>query len=1337
LKAARAQANEFERNPIEATIKPTLDKTALERIKSQLSRITGIATVRVRLDRESLAAIRAQINRSVGTINVRARLDNASLVGIRERINRSVGTISVRVRLDPQSLVDLRARIAALRYTATINLKVDDQALRNLRTNLGGIDAGFRNSSQRATEFGNAGASAFERVSIGVRAVLVGLPALLPLLGSATVAAVGLGGALVSAFGIAAVGIGAFGIVAASVFGKVQEGADKSYAEIAKLPNGIRQASFELKKLKEVYDSLVTRNQADVGMAMAAGFKAAATALNTLDPIIKKVSQTLTIIGNSMNTYFQTDHWNNFVKFVAGTVQPILLKLFDVIAYGTRAVMNLVVAFQPLAEWVLDGIVNGMKEFAKWTEQLGKDQGFQAFIAMVKESLPRVWELIKNVAEFLFKLAMALAPVGNLVLDVLNKIFEGLNKIPPEFLGPIAIALAGIFAALALGATGPVGIVVGVILGLAAAFKMLYDRSKTLQDFFSTMVTDLKAWFQPFWEKMTDLFNTKVKPAWDDLVTVIKEKFMPVLKTLWDKFKTEILPALEQIATVIMEKLIPAFLEFFKAVAPIIAWLWENLGKHAIEVIGRLVQIISGGLTMVSGVFKTITGLITGDWEKFGEGLKGIAEGFWTAIAGIFGMNLDQLKAKFHEWDQWIMTKWQEFTTWISDLFSDWANRLSTEWSNFWNGVRDFFNGIVTWITDRWNNFWTTFGQILDNFIAIVTTAWTNFWNTVRRIAEEIWTFLQNGWNNWWTTFRQILDNFVQIVSTTWSNFWNGVRQVAIDIWEAIKSGISNALNWVRDRVSEAGDQIGAAWRKVANFFREPINWVIRVVINDGIFEAWNTVMGWIGAEGLKATKLGEIPAFAKGGPVTGGRPNQDSVQAWLMPGEYVLSKRAIANMGGLSMVDQLHQSARKGFTSPVAGMREGQTAQSLMAMVPMDGLGFAYGGVQPHVAAAGDEIVRVFGPMPGGIGGVGARANASDHPTGHALDFMTLSNVGLGNQVADYLYANAARMALKYEIWLQRIRNPGGGWVGMENRGSPTANHMDHVHASFLGGAGSAGANIGGAATAQIVSWWSQIGSKVEGLFGGLKNLIPGMPGGGAIGNAMKAIPGNLIQKALDMLREKLMNMFTTIFTPAGSAAMGAISGAVQDQVRAVAARYGWGDGPQWEALATIIQRESSWNPAAANPNSSARGLFQKMTSLHGPVEPTVTGQAEWGLNYIKGRYGDPVNALAYHNAHGNYRNGGWLMPGAYSHNETYEPEAIFNRPQISAMHEAIRNAGRRGALDDEFVQKIIDALGRGNGEGGVNIGSVTLPYGASVKELSDECFFRVHHGTKGRYGR
>jgi hypothetical protein len=85
---------------------------------------------------------------------------------------------------------------------------------------------------------------------------------------------------------------------------------------------------------------------------------------------------------------------------------------------------------------------------------------------------------------------------------------------------------------------------------------------------------------------------------------------------------------------------------------------------------------------------------------------------------------------------------------------------------------------------------------------------------------------------------------------------------------------------------------------------------------------------------------------------------------------------------------------------------------------------------VKPNAAAACNEIAAAF-PEIKVIGGIGARANASCHPTGHALDLMVSSNA-LGDRVAAYAKANKDRLGIALILW-------------------EVANHFDHVHLSFV----------------------------------------------------------------------------------------------------------------------------------------------------------------------------------------------------------------------------------------------------------------------------------------------
>jgi hypothetical protein len=80
-----------------------------------------------------------------------------------------------------------------------------------------------------------------------------------------------------------------------------------------------------------------------------------------------------------------------------------------------------------------------------------------------------------------------------------------------------------------------------------------------------------------------------------------------------------------------------------------------------------------------------------------------------------------------------------------------------------------------------------------------------------------------------------------------------------------------------------------------------------------------------------------------------------------------------------------------------------------------------------------------------GGLSGSGG-----DHGAGRALDIMCSGS--LGDAIASYVRSHASELGVSYVIWSQRIwsvQRSSEGWRPMEDRGSVTANHYDHVHVS------------------------------------------------------------------------------------------------------------------------------------------------------------------------------------------------------------------------------------------------------------------------------------------------
>lgn len=107
--------------------------------------------------------------------------------------------------------------------------------------------------------------------------------------------------------------------------------------------------------------------------------------------------------------------------------------------------------------------------------------------------------------------------------------------------------------------------------------------------------------------------------------------------------------------------------------------------------------------------------------------------------------------------------------------------------------------------------------------------------------------------------------------------------------------------------------------------------------------------------------------------------------------------------------------------------------------------------GLQPDTLKVHRAVCAKF-PQISRYGGLAGRG---EHATGQALDIMV--SPAVGTQVSAYLMKHRAELGIEYIIWRQRIWRPStsGAWRGMSDRGGATANHMDHVHVTTYGNAG------------------------------------------------------------------------------------------------------------------------------------------------------------------------------------------------------------------------------------------------------------------------------------------
>ena len=83
------------------------------------------------------------------------------------------------------------------------------------------------------------------------------------------------------------------------------------------------------------------------------------------------------------------------------------------------------------------------------------------------------------------------------------------------------------------------------------------------------------------------------------------------------------------------------------------------------------------------------------------------------------------------------------------------------------------------------------------------------------------------------------------------------------------------------------------------------------------------------------------------------------------------------------------------------------------------------------------------------------------EHPLGRACDFAAApggfggiasgSDRDYGNRLAGYFIANASRLGVLYVIWYHQIWEPSRGWHYYRGDGTPSGDHMNHVHLSEI----------------------------------------------------------------------------------------------------------------------------------------------------------------------------------------------------------------------------------------------------------------------------------------------
>ncbi|WP_055612834.1 NlpC/P60 family protein [Streptomyces phaeochromogenes] len=405
-----------------------------------------------------------------------------------------------------------------------------------------------------------------------------------------------------------------------------------------------------------------------------------------------------------------------------------------------------------------------------------------------------------------------------------------------------------------------------IVLGAADAIKGLQDRASA-------------GFKSPWWKSFKKDLDTSVGPA----ITGMGISFGRIFKGMVgiiDGF----LPHMDDISGT-MQRITGRFADWGTGLKG--SPEFENFLSYSSEMgpkVWETIKNIAGAFLSVGQALGPIGGISLQVLGILAKGVKWVADNAPWVIQGIYGIVL-----AMYAW-RLGMLLWNGIM-----LLATGAMRLFTlsVFSGPWGWIILAIVGVVAAIF----LLWTKCEWFRDAVKAV--------WDAIKTAGKAVIDWFAGPFVRFFTekipaAFQYVLDwvgrNWPWIIGALGGPVGLGVVWV-IKHWDKMKEGISSAWGWIkrnvlypirdfftktipgwggllRDRMVGAFDSarkgIKTAWDGLKRVAKEPVQYVVDVVYNNGLRNVWNLVAGAFGATKLKAFK------FASGGVMPGYTPGKD-----------------------------------------------------------------------------------------------------------------------------------------------------------------------------------------------------------------------------------------------------------------------------------------------------------------------------------------------------------------------------------------------------------------------------------------------------------------------------
>ena len=455
--------------------------------------------------------------------------------------------------------------------------------------------------------------------------------------------------------------------------------------------------------------------------------------------------------------------------------------------------------------------------------------------------------------------------------------------------GILAKAQTGLSSAFSF-LTSPIGIVIGVIAVLVAAFIHLW---RTNEDFRNAVIA--------IWERIKGAFQEFVGGIQERLsaMGISFQSITQTISAIWDGFCNLLAPVFEAAFGIIATVLETAFGVITGLLDVFIGAYngnWTQLWTGVQEIFGAVWEgikgVFSGVLAALQGVADVFLGWFGTSWTELWTNVQGFFEGVWNGISTFFTTIWTAISTTV---TTFCTTVW----TTISTIFTTVAETVSTIWEGIKSVIQVAIMFIVElisaafqlitvpfrfiWencketITAAWEAIKTTVSTALnfvkDNIITpvmtaiktVIDTVWngiktvittvmngiktviTTVWNAIKTATSTVWNAIKTAVTTAVNAIKTAVTPIFNAIKTTITSVWNGVKSATTSAWNAIESGVTSAVNAVKSKVQSVMNSIksvmssawnsmksaaSSGWNAIKSAIERPINAAKQAVAN-------------------------------------------------------------------------------------------------------------------------------------------------------------------------------------------------------------------------------------------------------------------------------------------------------------------------------------------------------------------------------------------------------------------------------------------------------------------------------------------------------------------------